>query len=65
MPCLAFTGHKMFCAGPNFWFGPKLYLHLPKEDLHTVKLVFVLALNAIKFLEWLKNLDGHKKFWDL
>jgi hypothetical protein len=43
-----------------------------KDDLHSVKLVFCggtkvfeEALNEVKFLGWLKNLDWHKTFWDL
>jgi hypothetical protein len=43
----------------NFCVGPKFYLHTycarPKDDLHSVKLFFEEALNAIKFLEWLKT----------
>ena len=28
----------------------------PKDDLHSVKLVFEEALNAVKFLGWLKKI---------
>ena len=44
--------------------GPKIYYILcqsqtvcakQKDDLHPVKLVFVEALNAVKFLGWLKK----------
>ena len=69
MPC-PFTGPKMFCANPNFLCQTKKLItycgshkhFVPdkKDDLHSVKLVFVLAvfeeaLNAVKFLGWLKK----------
>ena len=45
MPC-PLTGPKIFCAGPNFFSQPKIYLHIlpvktffarQKDDLHSVK----------------------------
>ena len=70
MPC-PFTGPKMFCAGPHFWVGPKMYLHIvpvteilwqTKRWLAFSKIgfcagtkVFEDALNAVKFLGWLKK----------
>ena len=74
MPC-PFTGPKIF-----FVSDQKFFYILPvtnicarrKDDLHSVKLVFVPtlkvfeeALNAVKFLGWLKNFVRHKKFLDL
>ena len=62
MPCL-FTGPKMFCAGPNFlshtvtnilcqtnrWF------EFSKIGFCADTKVFEGALNAVKFLGWLKK----------
>ena len=44
-----FVGPKMFWAGPIFCAGPKIYLHI-------VAVTNILALNAVKFLGWLKKL---------
>ena len=63
-----FTGPKMFWAGPNFLCQNKKSIYIlwqsqtfcarQKDDLHSVKLastkVFEEALNAAKFLGWLK-----------
>ena len=70
MPC-PFTGRKMFCASPNFLSDQKFIYILcqsrkfcarQKDDLHSVKLVFVPvqkfleeALNAVKFWGWVKK----------
>ena len=65
MPC-PFTGPNMFCASPNFlcrtkkWFTycamqSQTFCARQKDDFHSVKLVFVPALNAVKFLGWLKK----------
>ena len=64
MPC-PFTGHKMFCAGPNFCARPKIYLRIvavtnilcqTKRWFAFSKIVFCVgtkvfeeALNAVKF----------------
>ena len=56
MPC-PLTGPKMFCAGPNFLSQPKnLFTYCAsqrfcarqKDDLHSVKLVFVPAQKFLK-----------------
>ena len=71
MPC-PFTGPKMFWAGPNFFVPDQKFIYIlwqsqtfcarQKDDLHSVKFVFVSAqkvlkrhLNAVKFLGWLKK----------
>ena len=70
MPC-PFTGHKMFYAGPNFLCPSKIYLHIvpvtnilcqTKRWFAFSKIVFCAgtkvfeeALNAVKFLGWLKK----------
>ena len=72
--CL-FTVPKMFCAGPNFWASPKIYLHIvpvtnilcqtkrwfafSKIGFCASTKVFEESLNAVKVLGW------HKTFWDL
>ena len=69
MPC-PFTGPKMFLAGPNcpnFFLPYQKFIYIlwqsqtfcarQKDDLHSVKLVFVPAqrcTNAVKFLGRLK-----------
>ena len=64
MPC-PFTWRNMFYAGPNFLFQTKnlfTYCARQKDDLHSIKLVFLPAqvfeeaVNAVKFLGWLKKL---------
>ena len=60
-----FTGPKMFWTGPIFlchtkflftiWGSHKHFVSDKKDDLHLVKLVFVEALNAVKFLGWFKK----------
>jgi hypothetical protein len=56
MPC-PFTGPEMFWAGQSQTFCGR-----QKDDLHSVKLVFVPtqvfeeALNAVIFLGWLKKI---------
>ena len=59
----------MFCAGPNFFDRPKIYLHIvavtnilcqtkfafSKIGFCADTKVFEEALNAIKFLGWLKK----------
>ena len=50
MPC-PFTGPKMFWAGPNFLYKTKnlfTFCARQKDDLHSVKLVFVLAQKFLK-----------------
>ena len=50
MPC-PFTGCKMFCAGPNFLCQIKnlfTYWARQKDDLHSVKLVFVPTQKCLK-----------------
>ena len=50
MPC-PFTCPKMFCASPNFLCHTKklfTYCASTKDDLHSVKLVFVLAQKFLK-----------------
>jgi hypothetical protein len=51
MPC-PFTGTKMFWAGPNFFVPEQKFIYIlwqsqtfcaKKDDLHSVKLVFVPA----------------------
>ena len=69
LPC-PFTGPKMFCAGPIFFEPAQKFIYIlcqsqtfcarQKEDLHSVKSVFVPkvfeeALDAAKFLGWLKK----------
>ena len=70
MPC-PFTGPKMFCACPNFLSQPKNYLHIvpltnilcqTKRCFAFSKIgfcastnVFEQALNAVKYLAWLKR----------
>ena len=59
MPC-PFTGHKMFCAGPNFLCRTKLNCASHKHFVRDQKMIcigfcagtkfFVEALNAVKFL---------------
>ena len=65
------TGPKMFWAGPNFLALPKIYLHIvavtnifcqtkrwfafSKIGFCAVTKVFEEALNAVKFLVWLKK----------
>ena len=67
-----FTGPKMFCAAPNFWASPKIYLHIvavtnilcqikrwfafSKIGFCTSTKVFEEALNTVRFL------SGHKIF---
>ena len=70
MPCL-FTSPKMFSAGPNFlcqtknlftYCGShKHFVPEKKDDLHSVKLVFVQS----NFGTGSNNLNRHKTFWDL
>ena len=71
MPC-PFTGPEMFWAGPNFFVPDQEFMYIlwqsqtfcgrQKDDLHSVKLVFVPtqvfeeALNAVIFLGWLKKI---------
>ena len=66
-----FTGPKMFWAGPNYCVRPKIYLHIlavtnilcqtkrrfafSKIDFCAGTKVFEEALNAVKFLGWLKK----------
>ena len=67
MPC-SFTGPKMFCAGPIFLCQTKnlfTFCARQKDDLHSVKLVFVPAVQSQKFWAGSKHLDRHKTFWDL
>ena len=76
MPC-PFTGPKIFWAGPNFLRQTKKFIYIlcqsqtfcarQKEDLHSVKLVFVPAQKFLKrhemqsnFWAGSKNLDQHK-----
>ena len=40
--------------------GPKIFCARQKDDLHSVKLVFVPALNAVKFFGWLKKFGPAK-----
>ena len=57
MPC-PFTGPKMFCAGPNFFEPAQKFIYIlcqsqtfcarQKDDLHSVKLVFVPAQKFLK-----------------
>ena len=70
MPC-PFTGPRMFCAGPNFCARPKIYLHIvavtnilcqtkrwfafSKIGFYAGTKDFEEALNAVKFLGWLKK----------
>ena len=72
MPC-PFAGPKMFWAGPNFLCQTKNLFTCcarKKDNLNSVKLFFVLAqqfleeaLNAVKFLGWLKKIwTGTKHF---
>jgi hypothetical protein len=59
-------------------YKSQTFCAIPKDDFHLVNLVFVQAqicvgtnffeqaLNAIKFLDWLKKFEpAHKTFWDL
>ena len=71
MPC-PFTGPEMFWAGPIFFVPDQEFMYIlwqsqtfcgrQKDDLHSVKLVFVPtqvfeeALNAVIFLGWLKKI---------
>ena len=72
MPC-PFTGPKMFWPGPIFLCQTKhLFTYCgshknfvpdKKDNLHSVKLVYVPAQNAVKFLGCLKNFGtGTKHF---
>ena len=57
MPC-PFTGRKMFCTSPNFCVELKIYLHIvPVTNIGfcASTKVFEEALNAVKFLYWLKK----------
>ena len=50
LPC-PFTGPKMFCASPNFLCRTKnlfTYCARTKDDLHSVKLVFVPAQKFLR-----------------
>ena len=81
MPC-PFKGPKMFWAGANFLCQSKKIIYIlwqlqkfcarQKDDLHSVKLVFVPVQKFLKrllrqsnFWAGSNNLDWHKKFWDL
>ena len=54
MPC-PFTGPKMFWAGPNFLCQTKRWFAFSKIVFCTGPKVFEEALNAVKFLGWLKK----------
>ena len=56
MPCL-FTCRKMFCAGPNFLCGTKnLFTYCASKIVFCAGTkVFEEAINAVKFLGWLKK----------
>ena len=53
-----FIGPKMFCADPNFFVPDQKFIHIlwqsqtfcarQKDDLHSVKLVFVPAQKVLK-----------------
>ena len=72
------TGPKLFWAGPKRFLDQtensysSLKLFQPRQKMISIKQirifyrkVFEEALNAIKFLDWLKNLNQLKTFWDL
>jgi hypothetical protein len=80
MPC-PFTGPKMFWAGPNFFLPDQRFIYIAwqsqtfcarqKDNLHSVKLVFVQAQKFMKRHEMQSNvwagskIGQHKTFWDL
>ena len=75
MPC-PFTGHKMFCVGPNFLCrtknsftycaSHKHFVPDKKDDLHSVKVGFCAGTKVFEeALIAVKNLDRHKTFCDL
>ena len=57
MPC-PFTGPKMFWNGPYFFEPDQKFIYIlwqsqtfcarPKDDLHSIKLIFVLAQKVLK-----------------
>ena len=72
MPC-TFTGPKIFWAGPVQKFNyilcqSQTFCARQKDDLHSVKLFFCAstkgfgeALDAVKFLSWLKKFGPEQK----
>ena len=77
MPC-PFTGHKMFCAGPNFLFRTKNLFTFCGSHKHFVPDKKMICIQQDWFLCWhkfyeearnfwagSKSLDQHKTFWDL
>ena len=47
----------IFCVQPKIYSRKsQTFCSSQKDDLHSVKLIFVPALNAIKFWDWLKKI---------
>ena len=71
--CLVFLQVPNYFGWPKFcWPDQKLtyifcqsqtFCATPKNDFHSTNFVFEEALNAIKFFDWLKNLNRQKTLW--
>ena len=72
MPC-PFTGPKMFCASPNFWVSPKIWLHLVplqkllcrhKKQLYWMQIIFLADKKCLWLPQYVNRfLVWHKTFW--